>query len=154
MGGASISDDSLAKKAHGEVDARVDMTAMIDLVFMMNIFFLVTSLVSNMGEVDLPAAKHVSAADTDNSVIFTIVATADRGASLLYVGDGASNAPVNVSELESTIEKTVKAGRDEGKKSVIIKAEKRVTLKELAKVAGAASIEDTSIHLAVMEKDD
>ena len=35
-------------------DAHFDVTAMVDLVFMMNIFFLVSWVVANLAEMDLP----------------------------------------------------------------------------------------------------
>ena len=65
-------DPLFAEKAP-EQDATVDMTAMIDLVFMLNIFFLVTSIVASLAEIDLPAARHVVAADLETSVVFTVL---------------------------------------------------------------------------------
>ena len=41
-------------------DARFDVTAMVDLVFMMNIFFLVTWVETALAEIDLPTARHCS----------------------------------------------------------------------------------------------
>ena len=53
-------------------DARFDVTAMVDLVFMMNIFFLVTWVDMALAEIDLPAARHCAAADKEESVVLTI----------------------------------------------------------------------------------
>ncbi|MBI2825215.1 MAG: biopolymer transporter ExbD [Planctomycetia bacterium] len=135
-------------------DARVDMTAMIDLVFMMNIFFLVTSLVAAMAEVNLPAAKHVVAADLETSVVLTVMAAEGR-APVVYVGDGAGGEPLGESQQEERITQAVAAQLREGKTAVIIKAEGNVPMRDIARIAAAASAaEGVKLNFAVMEKDD
>ncbi len=47
---------------------------MVDLVFMMNIYFLVSWIVAASAEVDLPAARHCIAADPDAAMVITITA--------------------------------------------------------------------------------
>ena len=64
--------DSLVARNPLEDDAEFDITAMIDLVFMMNIYFLVTFVTVSLTQVDLPAATHVAALDADTTVIFTV----------------------------------------------------------------------------------
>lgn len=141
-----------AKRAEG--DARVDMTAMIDLVFMMNIFFLVTSLVAALAEIDLPAAKHVVAADLETSVVLTVMNNPDGGRPLVYVGDGAGGDPLPGLQQDSAIRTVVETQIREGKTAVVIKAEKDVPLREIARIASDAAGDDgVKIHLAVMEKD-
>lgn len=135
-------------------DARVDMTAMIDLVFMMNIFFLVTSLVAALAEVNLPAAKHVVAADLETSVVLTVIAAEGR-APLVYVGDGAGGEPLGDAQQEEHITQAVAAQLREGKSAVIIKAEGKVPMRDIARIAAAASsAEGVKLNFAVMEKDD
>ncbi len=63
-------------------DARFDVTAMVDLVFMMNIFFLVTWVEAALAEIDLPTARHCTRPDEDKSVIVTIL----KGPRM-YLGD-------------------------------------------------------------------
>jgi len=60
------------KSSHDE--AHFDITAMIDLVFMMNIYFMVTALVTAMAEIDLAQAAHCTPADKDGAVIISIMA--------------------------------------------------------------------------------
>ena len=48
----------LVRRSDVEHNADFDITAMIDLVFMMNIYFLVTFIGAAMQEVNLPAADH------------------------------------------------------------------------------------------------
>ena len=49
-----------------------DITAMVDLVFMMNIYFLVTFITVAMSELSLPAAKHVAALDPEDYYDFQV----------------------------------------------------------------------------------
>jgi biopolymer transport protein ExbD len=133
--------------------ARVDMTAMIDLVFMMNIFFLVTSLVAALAEIDLPAAKHVVAADLETSVVLTVMA-GEGGRPRVYLGDGASSEPLPEAEQDERIAAAVEEELKGGKTAVIIKAEKNVPMREIARIAADATArEGTKLNLAVMEKD-
>src|ERR1700759_2141795 len=76
-----------------------DITAMVDLVFMMNIYFLVTFVAVSMGQLNLPAATHVAPLDGDTAVIFTLARSLDGKSVTLYVGDGMKTAPItDVSE--------------------------------------------------------
>ena len=52
------SDELIARRPDSE-PPEFDITAMVDLVFMMNIYFLVTFVTVALGELNLPAAKHV-----------------------------------------------------------------------------------------------
>src|SRR6266481_1391530 len=79
----------LVKRRPMHDEARFDITAMIDLVFMMNIFFLVTTVTAALAEMDLPKAKHVAPADRDTAIIFTITAGIDRGPGEMTIDDGA-----------------------------------------------------------------
>ena len=55
------SDALLGRKPHEETP-EFDITAMVDLVFMMNIYFLVTFITVALAEINLPTASHVRAA--------------------------------------------------------------------------------------------
>ena len=72
-------DNPLVPRRRLHDEAKFDITAMIDLVFMMNIFFLVTTVTAALAEIDLPAARHCAPADRDTSIVFTIMAGPDRG---------------------------------------------------------------------------
>ncbi len=64
---------------------------MIDLVFMMNIFFLVTSIASAISELDLPPARHVHAADLEKAIIVSIVSAGDRVPPTVRLEDAAGS---------------------------------------------------------------
>jgi biopolymer transport protein ExbD len=136
------------------VDATVDMTAMIDLVFMLNIFFLVTSIVTALAEIDLPAAQHVVAVDMESSVVFSILAVAEGNPPLIYLGDPAEGERLSADDPTEQIAAAVAEAASQGKTTVVIKAEKNVPLREIVRLAAAATSEQgMTLSLAVMEKD-
>lgn len=142
------------RRSAEEVEGRVDMTAMVDLVFMLNIFFLVTSAFAMMGELDLPAAKHVTSADLDASVIFTLTPIPGSRELALRVGEGDAQRELPAGDREQQIAEAVEAALRENKASVVIKAPRDVPMREVARVARAAAVnEEVHVHLAVLEKD-
>lgn len=138
-----------------QADANFDITAMIDLVFMMNIYFLVTTVGAAMGELNLPAAKHCVAADREASVVVSIVEGVDRSAGQVYIGDGREGEPlVEREEQDKAVRAATEAGARDQKKTVLIKAEKNVRLRDVARVAAsAAAVPGMDLKLAVMEKE-
>ncbi|MBX3414775.1 MAG: biopolymer transporter ExbD [Pirellulales bacterium] len=129
------------------------MTAMIDLVFMLNIFFLVTSLVTALAEVDLPAAKHVVAADMESATTITILSAGGGADGQVYLGEDKESRLIPQLDEEVSISTAVTTGLAAGKELVVIKAERRVPLRVVSRVAAAASIDGVRLHLAVMELD-
>jgi biopolymer transport protein ExbD len=131
-------------------DARFDVTAMVDLVFMMNIFFLVTWAEMARAEIDLPRAKHCSAAERSASIVFAIT-KADSGVAF-FLGDGPSGKPIGPSELDQKVTSMVEDAVREGRPVVLIKAERDVPLRDVARLAGiATAVKDTQLMLAVIE---
>ena len=61
---------------------------MVDLVFMMNIYFLVTFVTVALGGMNLPAADYCTALDADTAVIVRIVRSLDGESVTVYLGDG------------------------------------------------------------------
>lgn len=134
-------------------EARFDITAMVDLVFMMNIFFLVTWVGAAMAEVDLPPARHCVAADPETSVIITVLG-ADQKLEV-FLGEGRSGPPlVDPDEIEQKVSAAAQAGARSGKDTILIKAEKGVRLRDVARIAASAvAVEGMKLRLAVMEKE-
>jgi biopolymer transport protein ExbD len=129
-------------------DARFDVTAMVDLVFMMNIFFLVTWAEMARAEIDLPRAKHCVAAAQNQSVIFTII----KGPAF-FIGDSSSGASVSPGELEQKVADAVEEGLREERNIILIKAERDVPLRDVARLASiATAVKGTQLMLAVIEK--
>lgn len=139
-----------------EEEARFDITAMVDLVFMMNIFFLVTWVGAALAEVDLASARHCVAADPETSVIVTVLGTGSKLE--VFVGEDRSGPPlVDPAEIEQKVLAAAQAGaRDvkNRKDTILIKAEKGVHLRDVARIAAAGvSVEGMKLRLAVVEKE-
>ena len=145
-------DDLLVKRKPMHDDAEFDITAMIDLVFMMNIYFLVTFLTAALGEINLPTATHVAALDADSAVILTVIGSLDGETVSVYLGSGTEGAPVtDADEQQDRIREWTEQGVASGKKAVLIKAEKKVRLRDLFRISSAAALEGVKLHVAVME---
>ncbi len=134
-------------------DAHFDITAMIDLVFMMNIFFLVTWIGQSMDELNLPAAQHCAAVDGDTSVMFSVVPDFEGDSVTLFIGDDTKTPITDPERQEQAIRGAVEEGLVDGKTSVVFKAEKKVRLREMARLTSAASVERMQLHLGVIEKE-
>ena len=148
-----FADNLLAARKPLMDDARFDVTAMVDLVFMMNIFFLVSWIGAALAEIDLPAARHCVATDADTATVVTVKGSAGETPSI-YLGDARPGGEINAGEVEQRIGEAVDAGMREGKNTVLIKAERDVCLREVARIAGlATAVKGVKLNLAVMEKD-
>lgn len=151
--GATGSEELFSRRPDFETP-EFDITAMVDLVFMMNIYFLVTFVTVALGEMNLPAATHVAALDADSAVIFTLARSLDGKSVTLYIGDGAKTEPINdAAQQEQRVQAAVEQGAAEGKKAVLLKAEKKVRLADLFRIATAAAAEGMKLNVAVMEKE-
>lgn len=141
----------LASNLPLDVDTHFDITAMIDLVFMMNIFFMVTSLTTAMAEVDLPLAKFATAADADTAVVVTIVAGPAPDSVSVLVNDGSAGKLNDKEEQEHAVRAAIDEGMKQGKKLVLIKAERKIHYRDVARLAQLASVAGAKLHIAVTE---
>jgi biopolymer transport protein ExbD len=148
------SHDGLFPRRSVHTDAEFDITAMIDLVFMMNIYFLVTFVTAALGEINLPAANHAVALDGEKATVITVLAGPDVRTVLVYLGDGKKGTPITEADDQVTqISNAVERAAAEGKTAVLIKAEKNIRLREMKRIGAAASREGMTLHIAIMEKD-
>ena len=144
-------------------EAHFDITAMIDLVFMMNIFFLVTSITDSLSEVDLPVAKHVKGADKEKAILVTMMLPEPGKPAVVYLGESQSTPLPEGKEQKQMIEEYINVrtkeliGAGKNKKDILllIKAEKGVLHRDVARVSNiAATIEGLQLYLAVLEIDE
>lgn len=154
MPGGSLEANPLIKRRRLVDDAHFDITAMVDLVFMMNIYFLVSWVVAAMSELDLPVARHCSAADQETAVVFSVTGKEGQRAEV-KLGEGKSAEVVSdPTEVDQKVRAAVEAGMREGKTTVLIKAERDLRLKDVFRVETAASsVEGVRLYLAVTEKE-
>jgi len=116
-------------------DVELDITPMIDVTFLLLIFFMVTSTMQNETELQVPPAKHGEGVSTDASTVITIV-TRD-GEPEIYLDDGPQGSPAPLSEIAAYVQ----AGLNEKppKKVVIIKADRELPSGFVEEVARAAN---------------
>lgn len=139
MAKGSLGGDAGIKKKKNE-DADLDITPMIDVVFLLLIFFMVTSTMDDQKAANVPPAEHGVGVDANNATIVSVVADEAGGTGRVILGDDPSGEEIVNLEL---VRRYVQAGFNEGKELVIIKAERDVkegrvqeVLKTLAEIDG------------------
>jgi biopolymer transport protein ExbD len=146
--------DELILRRREEQNPEFDITAMVDLVFMMNIYFLVTFVTVAMGELTLPAADHASPLDADKAVILSLVRSLDGESVVVYVGDGQKGEALSDStQQEQRIVAAIDEGVADGKTAVLLKAETKVRLADMFRIASLISGRDLTLHVAVLERE-
>lgn len=135
------------------MDDELDITPMIDITFLLLIFFLVSSKMTAEQAVDLPKARHGGVVAGKESVIILMKRGSGDQADV-QKADGTAFA-LDVEQQNAEIAEYVQQGIDAGKKHVIIKAEGSVRHGEVGRVSGAISEsleEGEVINIAVMEQ--
>ena len=157
-----------------------NMTPMIDIVFLLLIFFLVASIPDMQVEADLPPARHGVGVNPRSAIVFTLAERAGRESARVYLSDGKSGQPIpadlagqdaaidralrgasgvllpdDIGEQEAIIRRAVSTGfHRDGLTTVLLKAEKGVLHRDVARVAQAvadADAEGIQLNLAVYE---
>jgi len=137
--------------------ADLDITPMIDITFLLLIFFLVASTPDSQTAVDLPPAEHGKGVSEQNAVILTVAHRGENRTPAVYVADGKIGAPLpdEVEAQEARIVQAVEQGFFvDGKSAVLVKAEKNVKHRHVSRVAaaaGSAQVDVLKLHVAVLE---
>jgi len=139
-----------------EDSAEMDITPMIDITFLLLIFFIVCSTMSQSTSVQLPPARHSKGVDEKASVVITIDGEGGEAKPEVYLGDGTSGEllPEDHDTQEQRITEYVEDGMGAGKTTILIKAAKAVKsgeVERVSKAAANAAEEGTSFHIGVME---
>ncbi|HLQ45913.1 MAG TPA: biopolymer transporter ExbD [Planctomycetaceae bacterium] len=130
----------------------VDFTPMVDLVFMMNIYFLVTSLSAIAPDVDLPLARHVVAVDEAKSTAIVIVVSPDGKTPIVTAGEDGKGKLTDPDEQVESVKKAVEKGVRENKGDIVLRAERAVKLRDISRLAGAAGkVEGAKLYVGVLE---
>ena len=162
MADESVWDQPLDEEDAGPVLARrpvedtaeMDITPMIDITFLLLIFFLVCSTAAVQSAVELPGARHGTGVSDRNAVILTVQDQGKTSPVRVYVGDGAKgkHLPDDPDLQSDAIAEAVEEGLLAGKTTVLVKAEKGVRHGEMWRVYTAAGRADAgSLHVAVLE---
>jgi biopolymer transport protein ExbD len=135
-------------------DSEMDITPMIDITFLLLIFFLVAARLDQDAPVELPPARHGTAVSVKSSVIITMAQGSGESADV-YTGDGkAAERLLDAGELEAqsaAITQYVEEELANGKENVLIKAEKGVRHRDVARVSRAVGQAGKDLYVAVLE---
>jgi len=154
-----IGEDELLKPRRRLEDTEMDITPMIDITFLLLIFFLVASNMDQSASVLLPPAQYGTTVANRASVFVTLDKPAGDEPAPVYKGDGpdpgnlieASDLEALETELETYVADTIL--EDDRKRYVVIKAARGVKHRDVARVAKSVArvAEVQGLHVAVME---
>ena len=145
-----------AQESVRESADQLDMTPMIDCVFLLLIFFVLGAIPDWEKLVELPPARYGVAADPRQSVFITVADRGGPGPARVYLADGKVGSPLpdHPQQQRAAIIQAVRTGRHQGKTAVLLKAERSVRHAEVARIAQAASqVSNMKLYLAVLESD-
>jgi biopolymer transport protein ExbD len=135
-------------------EADLDITPMIDMVFLLLIFFLVSSTPDQKTAIELPEARHGVTATLADSVVFTL-AEGGLGSAPAFAADGrvpGTELPEESQARAARVKELVEQGFREDKDTVVIKADKNVAHREVAQLIKAASqVVGVNLRLAVLD---
>lgn len=139
------------------IEGEMDITPMIDMTFLLLIFFLVGTRMDTQASVQLPEARHGTGVATNSAVILTI-ARGEGERARVYQGDGMAAAnqfsATDVADQQRQIAAYVQEQLNAAvpKQHVLIKAERHVKHQEVARVAKAVSMTaDVPLYVGVFE---
>jgi biopolymer transport protein ExbD len=127
-------------RGRNKVDPSFNMSSMTDIVFLLLIFFMLTSTLVTVSAIDVILPK--AGGKTENS---TSVAVTIKGESQFYI----DKTKVNSADLELEILKSV--GSDK-KKTVVIRGDQNVAYKNVMQVIDIANKNKLKMILAVKGK--
>jgi len=150
-------DFQFARKDGIKDDTEMDITPMIDVTFLLLIFFVVASKMDPQKTVDLPTANVGIPVAQKTSVVLVVARSGDKDAKV-YLGDTKDPSKLvsgDLAEQDSQIAQFVKEGlEDPLRNKVLIMAEQGIAYRHVNRVLAAAgtSLEaDQPLNVAIME---
>lgn len=132
-------------------DDHLDLTPMVDTVFQLLTFLLLSYQVSAEAAVAMPLAKHGIGVEETGTIILTVATPEVQDApARVYIGPKLEQK-FRLDDNEA-IQQAVEEGVVGGKERVVIQADGEVPHGEVLRVAGAAArVDGVSIHVGVEE---
>jgi len=140
----------LRRETDEEVEQHIDMTPMVDVVFQLMTFLLLSSQMTGGEIVNVPPAVHGVGVQKDASAIVIILPpAANQGKSRILMGEDLNAPPA---EDDEAIKRYLSTAVAEGRSRVIVQADGEVDHGEVLRVAAVVGeVEGTSLHIAVQE---
>ncbi len=143
-------DDSIQPREPMPIDDEIDFTPMVDIVFLLLIFFMVATKISRSPKVELPHAFHGKNMVEKDFVIVVVRKGSEELAEVMRM-DGTKFSS-DVEQQESEIAEYVEGGLQSGLTQVLVKSEGNVKYGEVERVRQAIATvldEGQSVHIAV-----
>jgi len=126
---------------------------MIDVVFLLLIFFIVCSTIGKTSSVQLPKAKIGVAVSPHTATVFTLAGF--EADAVVYLGDGTSGKPlaadrdVQREEIIRAVEHDLRQGRT----NVMIKADRKLYHGEVYRIeSAAASVPGVTLNVVIADE--
>lgn len=134
-------------------DAEMDITPMIDINFLLLIFFLVCSTADQLNSVQIPPAYFGTTVSERDSVVITVDGSGMD--SVVYLGGNTSGSPLSSNReiQEKELLEAVESGFREGKDTVVLRACGELFQAEIDRIETIiGTVEGVrTLHLAVKE---
>lgn len=147
----SLFSDTETSGRKPDAELGMDITPMIDMTFLLLIFFMVTSTMQVEARLQMPSAAHGAGVPLEKAIVISIFKTGDEP----QIVAGAD--PDKPTLLPAEVEGYVAEGIQAGKTTVIIKADRDIPsgfVEEVARSANEAAPEgiDLSFYVGVQDK--
>lgn len=143
-GGMGADDELVRKKTGGDGD--LDITPMIDVTFLLLIFFMVASTMKPAGEEQLAPAKHGEGVNPESMIQISVLAPPGEGQTPIVKFDGSQ---VTLEEVTGLVRERAEGANYE----VLLRADRDVPNGYLAEVyAACREVEGIKFNHAVEEK--
>jgi biopolymer transport protein ExbD len=136
-------------------DNNLDMTPMIDVTFLLLIFFLVSSNPDVQAALDLPKAEHGVGIIKRAALVISVAQSEEGSGVTVYLADVKSGEPLPAGRdaQKAAVRSAVEDAAGQGTNQVLIQAERRVRQRDVARMVRAATVPGVSVNFAVMEAD-
>ena len=155
--GETLDDDAQAVIPRRPMDDAVEMdiTPMIDITFLLLIFFIVSSTMAESGLAELPEARYGAGIASHDCVVVTIMKDGPHEARVFLGQEGTEIELVGGDQQQAlAIEREIIAAQNEGRYDVLIRADAAVLRRHVSRIDKAASrVDGISIHYAVLGKE-
>ena len=131
----------------------MDITPMIDVVFLLLIFFIVCSTIGKTTSVQLPKAKIGVAENPRTATVFTL--SGFESDAVVYLGDGPSGQALAADKemQREEIIQAVEQGLRQGKTNVMIRADRKLHHGEVFRVESVAtSVPGITLNVVVADE--
>jgi biopolymer transport protein ExbD len=137
------------------VDNNLDMTPMIDVTFLLLIFFLVASNPDVKAALKLPPAEYGIVVSQEQALVISVAAVPGSDEPAVYLADGKQGDPLPTDHAaqETAIREAVDRAVSGGRTNVVVKAERELHHRHVVRVVRAASRPGTSVDLAVADQE-